>query len=408
MSVVYYIIIVVATFIVAYGIVATAVVFRALRNRQDLEYRRKYESSLLQRHRVEEHLKQSRESQTGTQKMTPKNVIRDFIYVDVERLYSLYSQVFEGVADQIVQSYMDALSSADTQILKQATERGISIEAQVAEMSRRTESKFLYDHMYNLFEASVADLIIKPATVPADELPEVLHQTFLIKVTGAAEIEDYTRLKALMEKFNTIGEAIAYAGIGTDESVDEAVHQIEDQIEGIRDRNLKAKAKDRVGRHLDKATLAKLRAKEMGLYQDEQTVKNLNLFSEMFYPDGYDVTIVAGGMAGEMAFRGVLDKRWLRIQPNLLKALYGGYVESKWTMVGQVTYFPGVKLPVTESGGTPADSNDESPSMRDPYRNMFRASRVVERMFLESKSRIDVIICPLAIYREIALTKQAG
>lgn len=76
---------------------------------------------------------------------TEGKVVRDFIYVDVERLYSLYSQVFEGVADQIVQSYMAASATTDSQ--KESLLRGGSIEAQVAEVSRRTENKLLYDHM---------------------------------------------------------------------------------------------------------------------------------------------------------------------------------------------------------------------------------------------------------------------
>jgi hypothetical protein len=79
------------------------------------------------------------------------SVIRDFIYVDVERLYSLYSQIFEGVTDQIVQSYMDASASVSSDSGTESRQRAVSIEAQVAEMSRRTENKFLYDHMYSLF-----------------------------------------------------------------------------------------------------------------------------------------------------------------------------------------------------------------------------------------------------------------
>ena len=35
---------------------------------------------------------------------TTNKVLRDFIYVNLERLYSVYSQVFEGVVDTIVRS----------------------------------------------------------------------------------------------------------------------------------------------------------------------------------------------------------------------------------------------------------------------------------------------------------------
>ena len=327
-------------------------------------------------------------------------IIRDFIYVDVERLYSLYSQVFEGVADQIVQSYMDASSTTDTQ--KGALLKGGSIEAQVAEASRRTESKFLHDHMYNLFEAKIQDAILESPEIDPYNFREVLGQTFMIKVRGAAEIEDYNRLNLFLEKFNDIGEAIAYGGVISEE-VGEAISNLEDTVGQISDRNKRAKAKDRVGKHTDKRILARQRAKELGMHQDEQSLKNLNMFTDLFNREGFDVTIVPEGDAENVAFRGAIDKRWLRMQPELLRSLYGGYVESKWTMVGQVTHLPGVQLPKLGAGQAIINEEDPNPSMRDPYRNVFRSARVFERMFFESKERVEVVICPLAIYREIPL-----
>jgi hypothetical protein len=326
-------------------------------------------------------------------------VIRDFIYVDVDRLYSLYSQIFEGVADQIVQSYMDASSSTDSSSNRESRSREVSIEAKVAEMSRRTENKFLYDHMYNRFEAAVADTIIEAGHLTESNYRDGLIDSFLVKITGSAEVEDYTRLNAVMEKFNTIGEAIAYASVANNQALNQAVEELQNTAENLKDRNARAKAKNTIGRQTDKNKLAKKFAEETGLHQDEQTFKNLRLFSEMFYPDGFDITIVPIRDGDSVAFRGVLDKRWLRTRPDLLRALYGGYVESEWTMVGQVTYLPGVALPTSEEVQT--DSTDESnPSMRDPFRNMFRSARVMERMFLESKHRPEVVICPIAIYRE--------
>jgi hypothetical protein len=329
---------------------------------------------------------------------TEDKVIRDFIYVDVERLYSLYSQVFEGVADQIIQSYMDASTTTDTQ--KESLLKGGSIEAQVAEMSRRTENKFLYDHMYNLFEGKVRGAILESPSATTANFREVIGQAFLIKVSGAAEIEDYTRLNIVMSKFNEVGEAIAYASVLAEEELSKAISQLQETVEQIPDRNTKAKAKERFGKQTDKSRLAKQHAKEVGLHQDEQNVKNLNLISELFYPEGFDVTVTPNDGDGSIVYRGVLDKKWLRVQPNLLRALYGGYVESKWTMVGQVTYLPGGQLPTNEDSPSVVEG-DESPSMRNPYRNMFRAARVVERMFLESKGRIDVVVSPLAIYHEM-------
>ena len=41
-------------------------------------------------------------------------IIRDFIYMDKDRLYSLYSQVFEGVIEAVVDSYSNGIQNNET------------------------------------------------------------------------------------------------------------------------------------------------------------------------------------------------------------------------------------------------------------------------------------------------------
>jgi hypothetical protein len=104
-------------------------------------------------------------------------------------------------------------------------------------------------------------------------------------------------------------------------------------------------------------------------------------------------------------------------------------------MVGQITYMPGGEAPeilplitpsantgTTESpnppdGTAPSEGEPEEtepatappqkaaelPSMRDPFRTVFGGLTALERMFLESKQRVEVIMHPLAIYRETLL-----
>ena len=104
-------------------------------------------------------------------------------------------------------------------------------------------------------------------------------------------------------------------------------------------------------------------------------------------------------------YRGVLDRQWLRTRPEFLRSLYGVYPVAEWTMVGQVTHLPGLPEPVNTSsannGATAGDSGQ--PSMRDPFRGMFKSTSVFERMFLESDERVEVMVVPLAIYREYTL-----
>jgi hypothetical protein len=54
------------------------------------------------------------------------------------------------------------------------------------------------------------------------------------------------------------------------------------------------------------------------------------------------------------------------------------------------------------------EATESSSSMRAAFRNMFRASREVERLFFEAKDREEVIVSPLAIYRETVLDQTSA
>jgi hypothetical protein len=315
--------------------------------------------------------------------------IRDFIYVDVDRLYSLYSQVFEGVGEKIIQSYINSSAKLDQQ--KGGIASGSATEAQVGEMSSRTESKILYDHMYNELESKLKKSILEVSEITANDYIETLSKAFIIKVGGTAEIEDYNRLKVFMEKFNSLGEAVAYSIIKAGES--EIIElenkaktasasdkkQLTDRIKGMRD--------------------PKLLSKNMGLHQDEKLLDNLKKFVEIFNPEGFEITIKPHQCYENIVFRGIVDKKWLRVKPEFLRALYSGLVNMQWTMVGQITFLPlkGFKLEESEVRVNTPDS------LRDPFRAIFQGMRGFDSMFLESQQRTEILVCPLAIYREVSL-----
>jgi hypothetical protein len=178
--------------------------------------------------------------------------------------------------------------------------------------------------------------------------------------------------------------------------------QLEAQVADLNDRNERAKMHQLLKKYSDFKHLAK----EMGLHQDEKLLENLQLWTETFRPNGFEIDFKPEGLPDEFIFRAVLDKKWLRIQPDTLRMLYGTNVLSPWTMVGQITYLPGdgqLADRIFKMQNSDAEVDPDNPSMRDPFRNMFATTRVLERMFFESQTRIEVLVYPLAIYREALL-----
>jgi hypothetical protein len=330
--------------------------------------------------------------------------IRDFIYLDVERLYSLYSQVFEGVADQIVQSYIDSLESKETS-KKTPLLRNSDIETKVVEVSRRTENKFLYDHMYNQLEERLSDAIREVAGITQVNYAEITGQAFAIKVTGLAEIEDFQRIKEFISDFNSMGEAIHYITSFDQEKAKATELEIAEfrrRVETTKDRNEKVRAE----RGLEAAQQKfqhdlRNEALARNLAFDEQYLHHLGYLTDMFYPNRFDITIVPENPNGEVAFRGVLDKKWLRVEPNFMRSLYSGTAHN-WTMVGQVTRYPySPEEAIDFQGKTP----QETPSLRDAYQGLIKQGYEVEKTFTVSNTRIELIVSPIAIYRESILPK---
>jgi DNA-binding transcriptional regulator YhcF (GntR family) len=370
--------------------------------------------------------------------------IRDFIYLDGDRLNSLYSQLFEGVAEQIVKSRLH--SEVQQNLQKGDVTKGQIAEAQFAEMKQSTESKVLYDYMYTQLASELGENILEPSDITSNNYRERLAEAFMVKVKGKAEIEDYNRMKSFADQFNDLAGLLAFAE--TINQLGMPLYQAEAAVAAAQ-----GKQKGDLRKYIQKVKDSEALAKAKGYYQDKELLSLVGLITEMFYPEGFEVVITPTA-SQNVIFRGVIDKQWLRLTPDFLKALYGGYTEFEWTMVGQVTFMPGgEKLPSTaellasmnigtnvaatkekeleddlhenleqqtfkSSQETAADHDEaqaderppvnvELPSMRDPFRAVFGGLRAFERTFLESKARVEVVMHPLAIYRETSFTRSA-
>lgn len=325
--------------------------------------------------------------------------IRDFIYVDVERMKSLYSQVFEGFVDRVVQAEASEESSSDLQ--KGAILSGSSIEAKVAVASYRTESRFLYDHMYTMLENELNNAILVPNDISPENYVESLLQFPFVKVTGKAEIADYRRINTFLNKFNELGEALTYiSNFESFSGIEDLVAEFRKKIKQAKDRNEKAKLKRKLESIENQIDLAAL-AKENNLYLDSKFLEYLSEITTMFFEeDRLEITISPNPSEGQVVFRGLLDKQWLRISAEYIRSLYAGYPASNLTMVGQYTYYPSI---IDESGKEANEEPTNGPedsSLRDAYRNFFSAYKEVEKTFTNSARFIEIIVWPLAIYRE--------
>ena len=278
------------------------------------------------------------------------SAIRNFIYLDNDKLNSLYSQVFEGVAEAIIESYF-----GETQNKEEEKKIGKTLEEKVGEISGFSTNKVLHDHMYNKFEDNIEDKIIHCNDVEAEML---IKPNSIIKVTGNTRIEDYERLNSFLSEFNNIGLALAW---------------LQKDILGTAKNN------------------AKEIARSKGWQLDREFTDALKTFTKNFEKDGYEIVIENQGKS----YRGIIDRKYLRLSEENIRILYGSKPCMPWTMVGQVTQIYPLSIQ--------KNVNDESKSesvLKNALGKMFTSINDVEATFFSYGTEIVYHVLPIAIYIE--------
>jgi hypothetical protein len=330
--------------------------------------------------------------------------IRDFIYVDQGRLYSFYSQLNEGVAEQVFKSVIHG--EAATAAQSSPDIKSEVIESQRSKALQQTESTILYDYMYEQLEDQLSSVIVNVSDILSDKSAEeeftsdelayyldTLQKALMVKVVGRVEIEDYERMDAFVARANELMTTLASFHAETDE-VKAALANLEEQLKAEKDRNKKAKLGEQIKRLRD----PKLHAQDMNILDDPKLIEGLRVILEVFYHKKFEISITARPLY--TTFRAIIEKDWLRIRPEILRSLYGGQVESSWTMIGQITSTPSGVTNLDAFNMLP-DNLPELQSVRDPLRYLFGRLKAFDAMLTESKIRFEQTVCPLAIYREL-------
>lgn len=271
--------------------------------------------------------------------------IRNFIYLDNDKLNSLYSQVFHGVAEAIVESYF-----GETQKSNEQKSIGKTVDEKVGEISGITSNKILHDYMYNKFEDKISEKIVDCNTQKVD-----IHPNSFVKVSGKARIEDYDRLKFYLDSFNDLGMALAYM------------------------------QKEELG--ANKSNLREI-ARQNGLQQDQKMLNGLKTFIDMFELSGYEVII----NSQDVFYRGILNKEYLRISADDIRMLYGNTPCMEWTMMGQITQV----FPQTKKDNTVM--NIAGTDLKQVLVNVFNSLNEVESCFFSYSGECVYHVLPVAIY----------
>lgn len=308
-------------------------------------------------------------------------MIKNFIYLDEEKMYSLSSQLFEGVTEYVLNESLSGKDLSEEQ--KGPVGSGRILGDILRNSERKTEKKFLNDYSFTIFEKKLLE-DEKVTIVPTAAISESssINKSF-IKITSKAVFNDINSINTTIKNFNTIGKALAH------------VTNFK-EITAVREQFEKAKqsAKDKNHRNLLQTqfnTLTNINklATESGLQQDQKFLDDLALLLAYGFQDQLEVQM---NNAGNI-FSANLNRSFLREPEELVIRKYSRQTEVEFTLFGIVTQYQREKLEDLKE-------KDEHGSIKEALMYLVSHLSNLEASFTGRLSN-EIIIDPIALYTEI-------
>ena len=285
-------------------------------------------------------------------------MIRNFIYLDSEKLRSISSQLFEGVTEQIVRQSGNSETEQETQ--KGPVNSGRLVADIFAKESSSSELKFLEDHAYTLLENKLIESgVVDDITVSSTVSNQVKS---FVKVTGTLSINDMTVTAETLKEFNAIGEA------------------------QWRSTNENGSTSKPLG-----DTEARKKAREMGLQMNQKWTDALSLLIEYGYAGLLEFHIETKGLS----FSAPIKRNFLRESEKMLLHKYSRVTQTPFTILGMVTQRFDAK-----AADTPIPDVGDTVGIKPAMRALSLHLRQLEQTYV-GPTEGEIIIDPIAVYSSI-------
>jgi len=297
--------------------------------------------------------------------------IRDFIYLDTERLKSIIAQIEQGLingSSQLKSNNKEITAKAGGSLFGLLKAAG---GAKYVLQNQTTETKTLHDNIYNKVETALLsnDLLLTiPGNIQMKSIIDsgfdsMVSDTSFILGKGKVNINDFIRMRLMLEKFNDLGKFIAQCGVSS--------------LPITTPKHLKNQA---LKKAQDKMTL------------DKSTIDGFKLFFDLFYKDRVVIKMLPFEDYPDFRLVGNLKTDFLRENISSIIYKYGTAPVSEWTIFAQVASIP-------PKGRSKIENKIGGADIEVALQQMFNAFREVE-LLAQSVVYPEIAITPIAIYRE--------
>lgn len=312
--------------------------------------------------------------------------IKSFVYLDEDKMYSISSQLFEGITDSIFMASKKSYSENGEQEGEMSSGRKMGVI--LTKEKDTTEKRFLHDYAYNLFEKELIKNNLLYTVDNSDTIKELSTKTF-VKVKGKVYFDDYEVLDKTMQDFNRTGYALGFVQYYSSADMD-AKSELAKVTKNIKDREKKNKVENTV-KHLDDGFSKYL--KENGLLYNQEMLDQLTYVLTYGYKGQFGVRLPLDNILVST----VLNKEYLKESNNALIFKYSRRTEVDFTIIGAITQIGNNRVELNEGLNMK--------NMKEATQNLIDHIASIEDTFT-GRLQSECVIDPIAIYREIAIPTQ--
>ena len=308
------------------------------------------------------------------------NKIKSFIYLDENKMFSISSQLFEGITKYILQE--DSASFEEQNEQKGHFLSGRFMADIMFQRTVKSEMKYLHDFAFNLFEKELLtrNMLYE---VTSDDTIDTLKDKRIVKVTGKLVFNDYSKLRDTIEHFNELGRAF---GELQQPALTEEIHKVEITSNQTKDREKKNKQKQAVN-------LAKRKIddylKEIGLLVDEKCTKNLSTIMQYGYHENYEIKLAIEN--SELFCTAAPNCTFLKEPKEVLISKYSRMTEMTFSCIGIITQIGNAKAVIPH----PIDKD-----MKNATQEFTAQIANLEEQF-NGRSSNEFVVDPIAIFTEL-------
>ena len=312
-------------------------------------------------------------------------MIKSFIYLDEQKMYSLSSQIFEGITEFILNE--SGSEGQDNEEQKGPVGSGRTLANVIKSSSKSTEKKFLHDYSLSIFERHLMEegkiLDLSGPDVNFDSLKTSINDYSFVKVKARAVFNDAHKIIELFTEFNQLGHAIAH--MGAHQEIVETQAKIDELKAAGGNKNKIAAIEQEFKRLSNLSSLAKAN----GLYQDPKFLNDVALLIKYGFSDQFEIQ---QGF-DDVVFTSCLKRQFLREEVDLLVKKYSRKTDRDIVVFGVISQaFTANKPEINEDA--------EYPNMKAGLMMLVEHLAQIEQS-ISGKQPNEIVIDPIAAYFEV-------